>query len=347
MPDLEITQYSPDWPRLFGQLRDQIAKSLLDARIEHIGGTAVPGTGGRPVIDVMVGLRHWPPSDEDMAALMAAGLNYHPSANQPGWMYFKPNESTSQHHVYVVRYGSPQWDTPIALRDYLRTYPAEATAYADMKRRLAIQHNEGRHGYGAGKAAFFDDTLGRVWAWNAVRLKAEADAIMKRLSLPDALQEYGIARLVGSYSTGLLVRRDIDIHVLAHSSDLYLTINPIYRRFLDRKDIHEVRISDDRSASGLKLRIENYPGQSGSWEIDIMATHRMERTRFAMDERIQRDLTADQRSAIFRIKGDYYRRGKLASNVSLNIYRAVLDSGVRTPAEFDRYIGTAKEHIKA
>lgn len=338
MPDIEITEYDPTWPTLFKQVRDQVAAGLPDVKIEHIGGTAVPNAGGRPVIDVMVGLNHWPPSDEDMEALKKAGLSYHPTANQPGWMYFRPTESARPHHVFIVRYGSPQWDTPIVVRDYFRAHHAEAMAYVELKQRLAIEHNAGRHGYIAGKTAYFEDILARVWAWNSARLKKEADVIMKRLDLPDCLEEYGIANLVGSYSTGLLVRRDIDVHILAYSSDFYLVINPILRRFLDRKDVHEVRVGDDRASTGLILRIDGYPGQSGTWDIDIVVTHRMERTRFAMDERIQRSLTPEQREAIFRIKGDFYRRGKLGGTTSLRIYGAVLDGGVRTPAEFEKYV---------
>ncbi|PYR22751.1 MAG: hypothetical protein DMF95_00900 [Acidobacteria bacterium] len=55
-----VVSYDPDWPRRFDQesaVRGTVFAGS-DAAIEHVGSTAVPGLGAKPVIDVMVGLLH-------------------------------------------------------------------------------------------------------------------------------------------------------------------------------------------------------------------------------------------------------------------------------------------------
>lgn len=143
-----------------------------------------------------------------------------------------------------------------------------------------------------GETADSEQSLGRVWAWNADRLRAEAHGIMDRLGLPEVLRPLGEVRVVGSVATDLLV----------------------------------------------KLGIDAYPGPSGDWSIDIMVTDRIERTGFALAERINHQRTAEQRLATLAIKGDCYSRGELKGGISRRIYEAVLDHGVMTREDFRKHV---------
>ena len=68
-----------------------------------------------------------------------------------------PSIAKRTHHLHVVEETSPDWRGTLAFRDYLRTHPAVAAAYAAMKRDLAARHgsdpNE-RDDYRSGKAQF-------------------------------------------------------------------------------------------------------------------------------------------------------------------------------------------------
>lgn len=179
-----------------------------------------------------------------------------------------------------------------------------------------------------------------IWEERAARLAREADAILHTLDLPGALLPLGDARVVGSCATGLLVKPDIDLHVLVPGADLHAALAPVVRLMLDRPEIGEVRISDYRSNAGLKLGVDAYSGDCGPWSIDIMVTDRYERTGFALTDRLRRELTPALRAAIMRIKTYWYEHYSLDGGVSTRIYAAVLDSGVRTPAEFAQYLRT-------
>ena len=66
-------------------------------------------------------------------------------------------------------------------------------------------------------------------------------------------------------------------------------------------------------------------------------TNRLEATAFAETAHLLQSLTMEHRRAILDLKHYYYARGELRHGLSTQIYHAVLDGGVHTLAEFERY----------
>ena len=64
-----LAGYDPDWPRRFEEIRGRIAPALagLGARVEHVGGTAVPDLPAKPIIDMDIVLPSVPASSAPMA----------------------------------------------------------------------------------------------------------------------------------------------------------------------------------------------------------------------------------------------------------------------------------------
>jgi hypothetical protein len=168
-------------------------------------------------------------------------------------------------------------------------------------------------------------------------LTQEAHTIIKELSLLEMLRRYGDARLVGSVPLDLIVKLDIDIHVLVSNRDLLNTVDSIYHRLLENEQIREVRISDYRP-DGVKISVDSYPGTSGDWSIDIWITSQVETTGFSFVEHIQRELLPVHRSAIMDIKRSYHDQGLLRDGISMRIYQAVLDYGVRSVKAFHHFL---------
>ena len=61
-------------------------------------------------------------------------------------------------------------------------------------------------------------------------LKSEAEGIVRKLSLLELLRRYGEARVVGSVALDLVVKKDIDIHVLTGEHDLFRVVDSVYRQ---------------------------------------------------------------------------------------------------------------------
>jgi GrpB-like predicted nucleotidyltransferase (UPF0157 family) len=163
MPELvTVVPYDPEWPHRF----DQEVTVLLavfagtNAAIEHVGSTAVPGLGAKPVIDVMIGLAHLAEAESRLPAFEAASYEYVQKYERqlPERRYFrKPRLGPRTYHVHCVVKGSEFWVRHLAFRDYLRAHPESAAAYYELKRALAVRVSKAE--YTEAKSPFIERIL--------------------------------------------------------------------------------------------------------------------------------------------------------------------------------------------
>jgi GrpB-like predicted nucleotidyltransferase (UPF0157 family) len=149
MTRVAIEPYSERWAGDFARLGRRLRAVLGDRalRIDHIGSTAVPGLDAKDRVDVQVTVADL----DDANPLGGAGLvelasvsDHQPPglAAAPGqWrkrLFQTPAEERPA-NVHVRLEGRPNARYALLFRDYLRTHPAAAGAYADLKRRLAAE----------------------------------------------------------------------------------------------------------------------------------------------------------------------------------------------------------------
>ncbi|MFW9933469.1 MAG: hypothetical protein ACFFDR_12530 [Candidatus Thorarchaeota archaeon] len=169
---------------------------------------------------------------------------------------------------------------------------------------------------------------------NQQELTQEAQEILSQLDLLNLLGKYGETRVVGSVVLELLVKLDLDLHVLLSTYPLMESVNRITTELLDHQHINEVRISDYRP-EGVKIGIDECPSVSGNWTIDIWLTNDVSTTAFGHAERILAELTLEKRERILSLKEHYHRQGRLRNGISTLIYQAVLD-GITNVRDFER-----------
>lgn len=159
-----IVDYDPGWADLFDALRSQMLSLLGDlaAGVEHVGSTAVPGLAAKPIVDLDMLLR----SNADMPAairrLATGGYVHLGDLGVPGREAFATPPQSIPHHLYVCPPESPEYRRHLAFRNYLRSHNAEAAAYGDLKRGLAMQFRDDRAAYTDGKSAFVAEILRRA-----------------------------------------------------------------------------------------------------------------------------------------------------------------------------------------
>jgi GrpB-like predicted nucleotidyltransferase (UPF0157 family) len=154
---VEIAQYDPTWPTEYERERDLIADALGDlmVAIEHVGSTAVPGLGAKPIIDIMVGVRSLADSEKCVGPLEGLGYEYKGEFGIPGRLYFRRfADGNRSHQIHMVEIGSDFWERHLLFRDYLREHPREARDYYELKLRLAGEFGCDREGYTEAKTDF-------------------------------------------------------------------------------------------------------------------------------------------------------------------------------------------------
>jgi len=153
-----IVDYDPDWPILYEKEKQQILGAIREGilGIEHIGSTAVPGLGAKPIIDIMAGVRDKANADECLLPLQRIGYtDVTPEPENPEWFYClgKASHSTG-FHLHLMKYQSSTWNRHLVFRDYLRSHPDVAEKYFRLKKGLSKKYGTDRVGYTNAKTAF-------------------------------------------------------------------------------------------------------------------------------------------------------------------------------------------------
>ncbi len=164
---VEIAAYDSAWPAAYEREGAQITGALGDlvAAIEHIGSTAVPGLGAKPIIDIMVGVRHVVDGERCVAPLEGLGYFHKGLDDIPGHRYFrKPVNGKRTHQIHMVEVGGEFWERHLLFRDYLRTHPDAAHDYFELKLRLAERYRHDRVGYNEAKTEFIESALRKARA---------------------------------------------------------------------------------------------------------------------------------------------------------------------------------------
>jgi GrpB-like predicted nucleotidyltransferase (UPF0157 family) len=162
-----IVEYDPRWPGMYEEERDRILAVLGDwiVAMEHVGSTAVPGLGGKPIIDIMPAVQRLADAERCIEPLASIGYEYVPEYNDvlPERRYFhKGPPEARTFHLHMVESTSEFWERHLLFRDFLRAHPAEAQEYYVLKKRLAAQFGRDREGYTDAKTAFIEGIVARA-----------------------------------------------------------------------------------------------------------------------------------------------------------------------------------------
>ncbi len=188
-----------------------------------------------------------------------------------------------------------------------------------------------------------EELLARQYA-----LQAEAGEVLAGLDLAALVADLGPPLVTGSFVSGLMCWREVDVMVLAGSDFSPQDVLRLLTRIVARAGVTALEYRDERGpwcATG-QVRDERYHvpvtvNQAGrAWRIDLtlwLHDPHLDVTRW--HEELRERITAEQRSAVLRIKDVWHRRPAYPHQVGgLDIYTAVIEDGVRTPRQFAAWL---------
>ena len=151
---IEVVPYNSAWPQMFEAEAALIKKALGDncIAIHHIGSTSIPGLSAKPIIDIL-------PVVKDIQKVEARPMETlgYEAKGEYGMAfrrYFQKGDDIRTHHVHVFEQGDPEIDRYLKFRDWMRSHPDDAKAYAALKSELAKKFSDDILGYCNGKDAF-------------------------------------------------------------------------------------------------------------------------------------------------------------------------------------------------
>jgi GrpB-like predicted nucleotidyltransferase (UPF0157 family) len=156
---IEVVDYDPAWPLQFQEQQAEVRRVLGDliVALEHGGSTSVPNLAAKPIIDMWAALRA-PLREQDIEAMAGIGYEYLGESALPDQDFFVKRTPPAC-HLHCYPFGHPQWDRHLGFRDWLRTHPEGAAAYARLKRDLAERFPADRLAYTEAKSDFIEAAL--------------------------------------------------------------------------------------------------------------------------------------------------------------------------------------------
>jgi len=166
------------------------------------------------------------------------------------------------------------------------------------------------------------------------KFKKLADELLASAKLTQILDKYGQVRFVGSYSAGLMMHGDIDIHILRDKEFSKQETLDIFNEIVASTKFNSYYIGDWNDSNihpefpygyyiGLKTRIGDI-----KWKIDIWFLSIAEQEKF---DRRNMDITKialsnEQREAILKFKK--YRQDNDIKISGQEIYEMVINKGI-------------------
>jgi hypothetical protein len=181
-------------------------------------------------------------------------------------------------------------------------------------------------------------------------LQDEARQVLAGLDLAALVADIGPLLLAGSFVSGLMCWRELDVMVLAGGDFSPPDVLRLLQKIVSQTGATSLEYHDERGPRCVigQVRDERYhvpftvDWAGRSWRIDLtLWLHDAHTNVTGWHVELRERITAEQRIAVLRIKDAWYQRPAYPDQVGgLDIYTAVIDDGVRTPQQFATWLAS-------
>jgi len=163
MYKIEIYPYSADFPRIFEAKKKRILKAVENCEVYHIGSTAVPGLGGKGILDIMIAIKNWEKAQNVVKELKKIGFTHiHPEENNRIFLSNKKKTGIADTHIHLLKKGRKEYKELLTFRDYMRAHPEQIKNLYNLKLEWCKKVSGDRIKYNKLKSVYVKDVLGQA-----------------------------------------------------------------------------------------------------------------------------------------------------------------------------------------
>ncbi len=159
--------YQKNWNTLF-QVEKEKLQCILRSEIEeihHIGSTSINGMHAKPIIDILVVVKHIEKMDDYNEPLFEIGYEAQGENGLSGRRFFIKGGDERTHHVHMYQFENKEIARHLVFRDYMRTFKEEGQFYSQLKQNLAMSHPTNMEEYIKGKHGYIQKIEKKAIAW--------------------------------------------------------------------------------------------------------------------------------------------------------------------------------------
>ncbi len=172
MHKIRFYLYTQEFKEIFEKEKKRIKKVLLNNAIHHIGSTAIPGVGGKGIIDILIALQNWKEKEKAIIELKKLGfLHIHPEENGRIFLSKLSNTKYKDVHIHLIEKDSKEYTEKLLFRDFLRRNRKEAKKYHLLKQKWEEQAKGDRKKYGSLKVSYIENIIQKIKNKDLVEIK--------------------------------------------------------------------------------------------------------------------------------------------------------------------------------
>lgn len=170
MRKIEVVPYENHWVEKFQQEAKRLQEAMPEVvKIHHIGSTSVPGLAAKPIVDMIMEVKHIEHVDSWNPQFQKLGYIVKGENGISGRRFFiYGTEEKRSYHLHVYEKGNQEIARHLAFRDYMMSHCEEARAYVRLKEELAGKYTYDADQYVEGKTEFVRaiDEKAKKWSEN-------------------------------------------------------------------------------------------------------------------------------------------------------------------------------------
>ena len=159
-------EYETEYETFFKSEKDRLKKIIGNsANIEHVGSTAIPGLGGKGVVDLLIGTSK-NKIEHTKIWLLKAGYQFPKNTSTSERLFFRRDcrykNEKRRIHIHLVEKNGIEWKSITAFRDYLKTHPNAIERYVTVKKDAVKKADGDGEIYRHHKKKFIEDILKKL-----------------------------------------------------------------------------------------------------------------------------------------------------------------------------------------
>ena len=149
MPQIKLLPYSHNFIKHFENEKQKIEFVISEAKVYHIGSTAVEGLGGKGIIDILVAIDDWNKKEVAVKKLKKIGfLHIHSEEGERIFLSRNKSAKPKNIQIHLVKTNNQAYIDLLLFRDYLRENKDEANEYMKFKQESIKMAKNDRIVYG-------------------------------------------------------------------------------------------------------------------------------------------------------------------------------------------------------
>lgn len=160
---MSYENYDENYPQVFTEVMRAIHTVLPSARIEHVGSTAIPGLGGRRVLDIVIAAPR-ESHDDIVSRLLGIGFVISPLKHMQPMLTgsIRYHDKDYPMLLYVLPEDSQIYQGWIAFRMYMKQHPEEIQNYAEVKQKAIADGKTNGWSYQQAKTPYLEELVKRI-----------------------------------------------------------------------------------------------------------------------------------------------------------------------------------------